>query len=86
VSEPREPAPRRIGPTELRAGGLSEPERARRIGLNETIFRAVDDRVGPIAETLNVAPEQLQLVCECDDIGCAERIEMSRSTMRRIHS
>ena len=54
-------------------------ERQNRIGLNEAVFRQVNDRIVEIGQTLQRAELELDLVCECGDADCAERIRMSAS-------
>src|SRR5437588_2844657 len=63
-----------------------DAERVRRIGLNQAVFRTVNERVEAIAGTLKVAPEQLLLVCECGDTACDERIELSRVDYEALRS
>jgi hypothetical protein len=61
-------------------------ERVRRIGLNQAVYRTVNDRVQWIAATLKAAPAQLLLVCECGDITCDEQIELSRADYEAVRS
>jgi hypothetical protein len=53
-------------------------ERARRIGLNEGVFRAVNERLEALAEQAGLADEKLDLICECGTTACASRLEMTR--------
>jgi hypothetical protein len=52
--------------------------RQERIGLNEAVFREVNERIEDVADSVGLDSELLDLVCECGDGGCAERISMSR--------
>src|SRR5436305_10162856 len=61
-------------------------ERVRRIGLNQAVYRTVNDRVEGIAATLKTGPAQLLLVCECGDISCDEQIELSRADYEPVRS
>jgi hypothetical protein len=54
-------------------------ERARRIALNEGVFRAVNERLEKLAEQAGLADERLDLVCECGQVDCAQRIEMTHA-------
>jgi hypothetical protein len=51
-------------------------ERERRIGLNEAVFRSVNEEIQALAERFQLADELLDLVCECGQADCAERIRM----------
>ncbi|HJU48793.1 MAG TPA: hypothetical protein VJ689_11695 [Gaiellaceae bacterium] len=54
-------------------------ERTRRIGLNEAVFREVNEQLAGMA-----ADRHLSLVCECGSAACTERISMSRSDYERL--
>jgi hypothetical protein len=64
----------------------SDDERVRRIGLNQAVYRTVNERVKAIAGTLKVTPERLLLVCECGDPACEERIELSCADYEALRS
>jgi hypothetical protein len=53
--------------------------RAERIGLNEALFREVNERIEDVAETLQSDPETLDILCECGSAQCMERITLRRS-------
>jgi hypothetical protein len=64
-----------------------ERERARRIGLNEAVFRAVNEQI----ESLSAPRRQpvgrpLELICECGDIDCAERIQLRPDVYERLRA
>lgn len=58
-------------------------ERERRLGLNEAVFREVNERINDIKQTFEptLPPEwhqsELDLICECGDPNCADRISMT---------
>lgn len=52
-------------------------ERRRRIGLNEAVFREVNERVREINDTFAVFTDRVDIVCECGDADCTERITLS---------
>ena len=54
-------------------------ERLRRIGLNEAVFRAVNEEIEGLAERFALTDDVLDLICECGDGSCAERIRMGHS-------
>jgi hypothetical protein len=60
-----------------------QPERARRIGLNEAMFREINERLEALADPqLGV----LNLVCECGHRDCAERITLTIKEYRELRS
>jgi hypothetical protein len=52
-------------------------ERDRRIGLNEAVFREVNERIKDLADAFGLNEDVLDLVCECGNAGCVEQIRMS---------
>jgi hypothetical protein len=60
--------------------------REERIGLNEAVFREVNERIEDLAETFDIADQPLDLVCECGDATCSERISMSQAEYERLRS
>jgi hypothetical protein len=61
-------------------------ERARRIGLNEAVFRQVNERIEDLADTFGLAGEKLDLICECGNATCASRIEMDHGEYEALRS
>jgi hypothetical protein len=61
-------------------------DRERRIGLNEALFREVNERVRGINETLGERLDQAQFVCECGDDACTERIRLAISDYERVRA
>ncbi len=61
-------------------------ERARRIGLNEAVFRQVNERIEDLADTFGLTNEKLDLICECGNASCASRIEMDRQDYEALRS
>jgi hypothetical protein len=49
-------------------------EDRRRIGLNEAMFREVNERISELAEGFNIGV--LDAVCECGDAECFDRIRI----------
>jgi len=60
-------------------------ERVRRIGLNEAVFRQVNERIEEIADNFGLA-DSLDLVCECGGASCTRRIEINRADYERLRS
>jgi len=44
--------------------------REERIGLNEAVFREVNERIEDLAETFDLRTQSLDLICECGDAAC----------------
>lgn len=61
-------------------------ERMRRIGVNEAFFRGMNERLQDLQQTWELGPESLDLVCECGDAACTERIRMSPDAYRGLRS
>ena len=63
----------------MRVSIVSVDFREQRLGLNEAVFREVNQRIEGLARLLRWdKPERLDLVCECRNATCFERIEMSQ--------
>jgi hypothetical protein len=60
--------------------------REERIGLNEAVFRAVNERIEDLAETFDLKTQPLDLICECGDAACVERISMTPAEYEEIRS
>jgi hypothetical protein len=61
-------------------------DRQRRIGLNEALFREINERVRDITEGLGEPLEEAQFVCECGDELCKERIRLTLRDYERVRS
>ena len=60
--------------------------REERIGLNEAVVRAVNERIEGLAETFELKTQPLDLICECGDAACVERISMTPAEYEEIRS
>jgi hypothetical protein len=60
--------------------------REERIGLNEAVFREVNERIEGLAETFQLASQPLDLVCECGDASCLQRISMTHGEYEQLRS
>jgi hypothetical protein len=60
--------------------------REERIGLNEAVFREVNERIEALAETFEIQTQPLDLICECGDPDCVERISMTPKAYEEIRS
>lgn len=60
--------------------------REERKGLNEAVFREVNERIENLAETFDLKSEALDLICECGDADCVQRISMSHREYEQLRS
>ena len=60
--------------------------REERIGLNEAVFRDVNERIEDVAEASGLESQPLDFVCECGDRSCVQRISMSRREYELVRS
>jgi hypothetical protein len=59
-------------------------ERERRIGLNEALFREVNEAVSGISEKFHSGT--FEIVCECGNTSCTDRIELTRDEYEAVRS
>ncbi|HEX9378846.1 MAG TPA: hypothetical protein VF872_04590 [Gaiellaceae bacterium] len=60
--------------------------REERIGLNEAVFREVNERIENLAETFDLKTQSLDLICECGDATCVERLSMTQAEYEKLRS
>ena len=61
--------------------------REQRLGLNEAVFREVNDRIKGLAKLFHWGkPDPLDLVCECRNSTCVQRIEMSQAAYEAVRA
>lgn len=62
-------------------------EQARRVGLNEAIFRQVNEEIRSLGDdAIGVADGTITVICECGNAQCTERLELQVSDYERIRS
>lgn len=61
-------------------------ERERRLGLNEAMFREVNERVEEVNQAFGSITGQFDIFCECGDTTCAERISVPMEQYERVRS
>jgi hypothetical protein len=59
-------------------------EQARKVGLNEAAFRAVNEQIDSLADSFGMEPEGPEFICECADIDCTERLTVSHEAYLRV--
>jgi len=52
--------------------------------VNESIFREVNERIEEVGESAD--RRRLEFVCECQDLGCAQRIELALGEYEAIRA
>jgi hypothetical protein len=60
--------------------------RAERIGQNEAFFRQVNERVQEVNETFSVLTGTGDLICECGNAACVNRITMPMEDYRELRA
>ena len=61
-------------------------ERERRLGLNEAMFREVNERVEDMTNTFDSDSGTFEVVCECGDATCTERLSVPKSVYERVRA
>lgn len=60
--------------------------REEHVSMNEAVFRDVNERIQDVAATFDLTSEPLDLICECGDASCVERISVSYDEYERIRA
>ncbi len=56
----------------------------RRVGLNEAIFRQVNEQIKNLGDELGIADGTITVICECGDAVCTDRIELQLAKYERV--
>jgi hypothetical protein len=62
---------------------VNDEERVRRIGVNEAIFREVNEQIEGLGSG---SGRELKLVCECGDANCHKRFRMATSVYEALRA
>ena len=65
---------------------MDEEARRARIGKNESLFRAVNEKLEDINQGFSLATQSMTAVCECGDLNCAEQLEIDLATYEHVRS
>jgi hypothetical protein len=57
-----------------------------RIGMNEAVFRSVNERIQEVANAFQLNSEPLDLICECGNASCVERISLTPAEYEELRS
>jgi hypothetical protein len=61
-------------------------DQARRVGLNESIFRQVNEQIESLNRNFGGEPPRMTVICECADGDCTERFEIPVSEYERVRA
>ena len=62
-------------------------ERTRRVGMNEALFREVNERIGQLTDRFETArDETMEVVCECADPSCTERVALAARAYEAVRA
>ena len=61
-------------------------ERAKRIGENEALYRAINEKIEDLNASFGLVAESMAVVCECGRLECAQQIELGIPTYERVRS
>jgi hypothetical protein len=67
-------------------GGDVTDEHARRVGLNEALFRQVNEQIRGLTRTFGTSDATMTVICECGDVGCTTQLEVAIGDYERIRS
>jgi hypothetical protein len=61
-------------------------DRARRVGLNEAIFRQVNEQIRDLNRTFETEEGTMTVICECGNSDCTERLQLRVQEYERVRS
>ena len=61
-------------------------EQGRRVGLNEAIFRQVNEEIESLNRDLETGTRTMNAVCECADADCTERLAIRVRDYEEVRS
>jgi hypothetical protein len=61
-------------------------ERARRVGLNEAIFRQVNEQIRGLNRDFGTEESLMTVICECGDGECTERLQIRTDEYEHVRS
>jgi hypothetical protein len=65
---------------------VSDDERVRRVGENEALFRVVNERIEALNLAFATLTETMDIVCECGNLDCAERVVLGVTDYERVRA
>jgi hypothetical protein len=61
-------------------------EQARRVGLNESIFREVNEQIESLNRDFQSDLRTMTVICECANGDCTERLEISVAAYEKVRA
>ena len=61
-------------------------DQAARVGLNESLFRQVNEQIESLNRELGTEGTTMTVICECADGDCTERFEIQVSAYEKVRS
>jgi len=61
-------------------------EQARRVGLNESIFRQVNEQIESLNRDFGTEERTMSAICECANGDCTERLQISVSAYEAVRA
>ena len=61
-------------------------DQAKRVGLNESIFRQVNEQIESLNRDLGADDATMTVICECADGDCTDRFEIQVSAYENVRS
>jgi hypothetical protein len=61
-------------------------EQARRVGLNESIFRQVNEQIESLNREFDSEARTMTVICECADGDCTERLTIEVSEYEKVRA
>ena len=65
---------------------MTSEDRERRIGMNEALFREVNERIEAVNEAFATVTDSMSIVCECGAQTCVEQILIQHSEYEELRS
>jgi hypothetical protein len=65
---------------------VTDEEHARRVGLNEALFREVNEQIRSLSDEFSTDDGAITVICECGDADCIERLEVRLSDYERVRA
>jgi hypothetical protein len=61
-------------------------EAERRVGLNEAVFREVNERLRDLNQSFTSITDRMDLICECADAACTAHVGMTPAEYELLRS
>jgi hypothetical protein len=65
---------------------MTMDERAKKIGENEALYRAINEKIEDLNVAFGMVTESMAVVCECGQLECTQQIDLEIPTYERVRS